>query len=211
MCGDAMCAESAVMLSHFSITKNESLPSRAWKSGPSGTSTTAPYSMQPASASTAETFSLKSRRTAARWPGLVGMAATTWIMKSGSWVKWIVPARFQPCPARYGVSHHRTRVLRWGIEPCGDCGGDVPIKGPIQILPDIANVRRCQHIIEVPEGVIGRQWFAIEYIKRRPRNSTRLQRFDKRRFVHYRTARCIDQPRRRSHERDFSGAHQASC
>jgi hypothetical protein len=45
------------------------------------TSTAAPYSMQPASARTAGTFAWKSSSTAARWPGLAVMMATTWIME----------------------------------------------------------------------------------------------------------------------------------
>ena len=47
----------------------------------SSMSTAAPYSMQPASASTAGRLAAKFASTAARWPGLAVMMATTWIME----------------------------------------------------------------------------------------------------------------------------------
>src|SRR4051812_40357672 len=60
----------------------------------SSMSTAAPYSMQPASASTAGRFAWKASSTAARWPGLAVMMATTWIM---------VPPDFSELRAQYFI------------------------------------------------------------------------------------------------------------
>ncbi len=77
MCGAAACALRWSGLSHFSITTKVSGPYAAVPMF--SRSTAAPYSMQPASASTAGRFAAKASSTAARWPGLAVMMAMTWI------------------------------------------------------------------------------------------------------------------------------------
>ena len=54
------------MSAHFSITTKVSGPRWAWDAGPSGASTAGPYSMHPASASTAGTLARKACSTASR-------------------------------------------------------------------------------------------------------------------------------------------------
>ncbi|CKS71562.1 Uncharacterised protein [Mycobacterium tuberculosis] len=80
MCGATAWACRWASVSHFSITTKVSSPKLAFDVGMPCASIVAPYSMQPSSASTAARLAAKASSSAARWPGLAVMTATTWII-----------------------------------------------------------------------------------------------------------------------------------
>src|SRR5260370_27113053 len=91
MCGAVAWALSASKLSHFSIARKVSAPYLVWIAGAWSASMAGPYSMQPCSAWTAGMLARNSFRIAARWWGLAGMTAMTWVMAGGSRVARLVP------------------------------------------------------------------------------------------------------------------------
>src|SRR5467141_1286941 len=71
-------------------------------------------------------------------------------------------------------------------------------------------MRRRQHVLEMAERMLRRQWFEIEYVHGGTRYLPSLQRLDERRFVDDGTACRIDQICRRLHQVELISAHQAS-
>jgi hypothetical protein len=57
------------------------------------------------------------------------------------------PSQENPLPLR------RRRLL---LKPRGNVGGGIAVESAIEILGDVADVRRRENVIELPEGVIGR-------------------------------------------------------
>ena len=47
------------------------------------------------------------------------------------------------------------------VEPFADTGGRVGVEGAIEVLADISDVRRGQHIVQGPEGMIRCQGFRV--------------------------------------------------
>src|SRR6202522_2358773 len=94
----------------------------------------------------------------------------------------------------------------------------------IELLPDIRNgvlverlvktlryvARRCQYVVERPEGVRRRQRLNVEYVDGRAGDLLVLQYADQSLLVHDRATRCIDQPGRWLHSRQLRGPYQAA-
>src|ERR1700741_4735919 len=59
-----------------------------------------------------------------------------------------------PLPSRCSVPLGDRRI---GSEPSGDIGRGISIESAIELLGDVADVRRSEDIVQFPEGVIGRQ------------------------------------------------------
>src|SRR5260370_21131840 len=76
---------------------------------------------------------------------------------------------------------------RVGFEPSGNIDRSICIEGAIEVLGDVADVRRREDVVQLPEGVIGRQRLHVEYIDRCASDSARLQRLDQGRLLDDRT------------------------
>src|SRR5260221_13494453 len=76
---------------------------------------------------------------------------------------------------------------RVGFEPSGNIDRSICIESAIEVLGDVADVRRREDVVQLPEGVIGRQRLHVEYIDRCASDSARLQRLDQGRLIDDRT------------------------
>src|ERR1700732_5323981 len=84
-----------------------------------------------------------------------------------------------------------------GLEPLCDVGRGIAVEGPIKIFGYVADVRRREDVLQLPEGVIRRQRLNVKHVDRSPGYPARLQRFDQSHLVDDRTTRCVDEPCRR--------------
>src|SRR4029077_2381763 len=73
-----------------------------------------------------------------------------------------------------------------------------------------ADMRRCQYVVQRPEGVRRRQWLNVEYIDRRSGDLFVLQQADQSLLIDDRPARRIDQPGRWLHSLQLRGPYQAA-
>src|SRR6266436_7077890 len=106
--------------------------------------------------------------------------------------------------------HERLPSRRVGLEPRGDAGGSVAVEGAIKLFRHVADVWRRKQIVQRSERVIGGQGGCTEHGDGRTRYRAGLQRLDQRRLINNRTARRIDQPRRRLHQGELGRPDQAS-
>jgi hypothetical protein len=100
------------------------------------------------------------------------------------------------------------QFARVGLEPGGNAGGGIAVEGSIEILGDVADVWGRENVVQLPEGMVGRQWLGFEHIDRGPGDPARLQRFDQGHLIDDRTARCVDESRRRLHHGEFGRSDQ---
>jgi hypothetical protein len=77
-------------------------------------------------------------------------------------------------PNRSGL---RSRPIAVGhfVEPRGHGGGSIAVERAIEVFRDISDVRRGQHVVETPKGVIIREGLDAENVDRGSRNRTRFQ------------------------------------
>src|SRR5216683_1146146 len=96
-----------------------------------------------------------------------------------------------------------------GVEPLPDIRDGILVERLVKTVRYIADMRRCQYVVEGPEGVRRRQRFNIEYVDRRTGDLLVLQRADQSLLVDDRPARRIDQPGRWLHSLQLSGPYEA--
>ncbi len=89
-----------------------------------------------------------------------------------------------PLPSRCSGPLGDRRV---GFEPSGNIDRGICIERAIEVLGDVADVRRREDVVQFPEGVIGRQRLHVEYIDRCAGDPARLQRLDQGRLIDDRT------------------------
>src|SRR6267142_3976837 len=89
--------------------------------------------------------------------------------------------------------HSRSGLLdrRVCFEPSGNIGRSICIESAIEVLGDVADVRRREDVVQLPEGVIRRQRLHVEYIDRCASDPARLQRLDQGRLIEALQARRI--------------------
>src|SRR5437016_5063157 len=87
-----------------------------------------------------------------------------------------------------------------GLEPLRDVGRGIAVEGPIEIFGYVADVRRREDVLQLPEWVIQTQRLHLEYVDRGPGYPARLQCFDQSHLVDDRSTRCVDESRRRLHQ-----------
>src|SRR5260370_41724227 len=80
----------------------------------------------------------------------------------------------------------------------------------VKTIRYVTDMRRCQYVVQRPEGVRGRQWLNVEYVDRRSGDSLGLQHADQSLLVDDRPARRIDQPSRWLHSLQLRGSYQAA-
>src|ERR1700738_771758 len=69
------------------------------------------------------------------------------------------------------------------LDPFCDVGRGVAVEGPIKIFGYVADVRRREDVLQLPEGVIQTQRLHLEYVDRGPGDPACLQRFDQGRLI----------------------------
>src|SRR5271163_4202817 len=96
------------------------------------------------------------------------------------------------------------------IEPLPDIRNGVLVERLVKTLRYVAQMRRCQYVVQRPEGVRGRQRLNVEYVDRRAGDLPVLQHADQSLLFDDRPARRIDQPRRWLHSRQLRGPYEAT-
>src|SRR6266404_9403949 len=87
-----------------------------------------------------------------------------------------------------------------GLDPFCDVGRGVAVESSIKIFGYVADVRRREDVLQLPERMVGLQRLDVEYINCGAGDSARLQRFDQSHLINDRSARCVDESRRRLHQ-----------
>src|SRR5579864_8487861 len=75
-----------------------------------------------------------------------------------------------PCPCR----------VLMGVEPLPNIRDGILVERLVETLRYVADMRRCQHVVQRPEGVRRRQRLNVEYVDRAASDSPVLQRADQR-------------------------------
>src|SRR6266446_3068091 len=86
-----------------------------------------------------------------------------------------------------------------GVEPLPNIRDGVFVERFVKTMRYVADMRRCQYVVQRPEGVRWRQLLNVEYVDRRASDLFVLQHADQSLLVDDRPARRIDQPGRWLH------------
>ncbi|HEY1839610.1 MAG TPA: phosphatase PAP2 family protein [Mycobacterium sp.] len=77
-------------------------------------------------------------------------------------------------------------------QPTGDLGRGLTVEDPVDLLGDVADVRRGDHGVQRPQRVPGRQRLGVEDVETGSAEPPRSQDVDQSRLVDDRAARCVD-------------------
>src|SRR5271170_1208299 len=94
------------------------------------------------------------------------------------------------------------------IEPLPDIRNGVLVERLVKTLRYVAEMRRCQYVVQRPEGVRRRQRLNVEYIDGRAGDLLVLQRADQSLLFDNGPTRRVDQPGRWLHSRQLRGPYQ---
>src|SRR5271168_3187244 len=97
-----------------------------------------------------------------------------------------------------------------GVEPLPDIRDGILVERLVKAMRYVADMRRCQYVVQCPEGVRRRQRLNVEYVDRRASDLLVLQHADQSLFFDDWPARRIDQAGRRLHSRQLRGTYQAA-
>src|ERR1700720_5024400 len=97
-----------------------------------------------------------------------------------------------------------------GVEPLPNIRDGVFVERLVETMRYVADMRRCQYIVQRPEGVRWRQRLNVEYVDRRAGDLLVLQDADQSLLLDDRPARRIDQPGRWLHSLQLRGPYQAA-
>src|SRR5258708_32244501 len=97
-----------------------------------------------------------------------------------------------------------------GIEPPPNIRDGILVERLIKTKRYIADMWRCQYVVQRPEGVRRRQRLNVEYVDRRAGDLLVLQRDDQSLLFDDRPARRIDQPGSWLHSLQLRGPYQAA-
>src|SRR5437867_12417462 len=86
-----------------------------------------------------------------------------------------------------------------GVEPLLNIPDGILVERLVKTVRYVAGMRRCQYVVQRPEGVRRRQRLNVEYIDRRAGDLPVLQHADQSLLFDDRPARRIDQPGRWLH------------
>src|SRR5882762_10869799 len=100
--------------------------------------------------------------------------------------------------------------LCFGVEPVPNIQDGILIEGLVKTMRYVAQMRRCQYVVQRPEGVGRRQRLNVEYVDRRAGDLLVLQYADQSLLFDDRSARRIDQPGRWFHSLQLRSAYQAA-
>src|SRR6202790_1816470 len=85
-------------------------------------------------------------------------------------------------------------VVLMGVEPLPNVRNGIPVERLVKTMRYVADMRRCQYVVQRPEGVRRRQRLNLEYVDRRTGDLLVLQHADQGWLFDDRPARRIDQP-----------------
>src|SRR5580704_15303938 len=80
------------------------------------------------------------------------------------------------------------------VEPLPNIRDGILVERRVKTMRYVADMRRCQYVVQRPEGVRGRQRLNLEYVDRRPGDLLVLQHADQSLLFDDWPARRIDQP-----------------
>src|ERR1700688_754733 len=84
------------------------------------------------------------------------------------------PARPKYCTIRFTIRHARLT----GVEPLPNIRDSILVERLVKTMRYVADMRRCEYVVQRPEGVRRRQRFNVEYVNRRAGDFLVLQRVD---------------------------------
>ena len=96
------------------------------------------------------------------------------------------------------------------VEPLPNIRDGMLVERLVKTMRHIADMRRCQDVIQRPEGVRRRQRLNVKYVDRRAADLLVLQHTDQGLLLDDRSARCINQQGRGLHSLQLRGAYQAA-
>src|ERR1700686_3736023 len=96
------------------------------------------------------------------------------------------------------------------VEPPPNIRDGILVERLVKTMRYVADMRRCQYVVQRPEGVRRRQRFNVEYVDCRAGDLLVLQHADQSLLIDDRPARRIDQPGRRLHSLQVSRSYQAA-
>src|SRR6267143_4527858 len=97
-----------------------------------------------------------------------------------------------------------------GVEPLPNIRDGIVVERLVKTVRYVADMRRCQYVVQRPEWVRRRQRLNLEYVDRRAGDFLVLQHADQRLLFDDRTARRIDQPGRWLHSLQLRRPYQAA-
>src|SRR6202035_1085823 len=103
---------------------------------------------------------------------------------------------------------HNEPLMR--IEPLPDIRDGILVERLVKTMRYVADMRRCQYVVQRPEGVRRRQRLNLEYVDRRAGDLLVLQHADQSLLVDDGPARRVDQPGCWLHSLQLRGSHQAA-
>src|ERR1700738_3616438 len=83
-----------------------------------------------------------------------------------------------------------------GVQPFPNIRDGILVERLVKTMRYEAEMRRCQHVVQRPEGMRRRQRLSVEYVDRRAGDSLVLQHADQSFLFDDRPTCCIDQPGR---------------
>src|SRR5216684_78201 len=113
-----------------------------------------------------------------------------------------------PCSCRVLSNFPRSDSM--GVEPLPNVRDGILVERLVKTMRYVGDMRRCQYVVQRPEGVRRRQWLNVEYVDRRAGDLLLLQHADQSWLFDDRPARRVDQPGRWFHSLQFRGAYQAA-
>src|SRR5713226_8789748 len=99
------------------------------------------------------------------------------------------------------------RVLM-GLEPLPNIRDGILVERLVKTMRYVADMRRCQYVVQRPQGVRRRQRLNVEYVDRRAGDVLVLQHADQSLLFDDRPSRRIDQPGRWLHSLQLRGPYQ---
>src|ERR1700704_4091518 len=97
-----------------------------------------------------------------------------------------------------------------GGEPLPNIRDGILVERLVKTMRYVADMRRCQYVVQRPEGMRRRQRLNVEYVDRRAGDALVRQHADERVLVDDRSARRIDQSGRWLHSLQLRGPDQAT-
>src|SRR6202140_3962448 len=101
-------------------------------------------------------------------------------------------------------------LLVLGVEPLPNIRDGILVERLVKTVGNVADMRRCQYVVQRPEGVIRRQRLNVEYVDRRAGDLLVFQHADQSLLFDDWPARRIDQPGSWLHSLQLRGPSQAA-
>src|SRR5580704_6790929 len=113
-------------------------------------------------------------------------------------------------PSMYVADFEFDDTPLMGVEPLPNIRDGILVERLVKTLRYVADMGRCQYVVQCSEGVRRRQRLNVEYVDRRPGDLLVLQHPDQSLLFDDRPARRIDQPGRWFHSLQLRGPDQAA-